>query len=115
VEDNQVFRETLELLFGLRSDVDVVASVENANVAVSICREHRPDVVVMDYRLPGADALEVTAALRRECPQVAVVCLTASADPRELETLREAGVAACLSKDEELDVIVGAIRAAARG
>ena len=82
VEDNQVFRETLELLFGLRSDVEVVASVENGNHAVSLCREHKPDVVVMDYRLPGADALEVTAALRRECPDVAVVCLTASADLR---------------------------------
>ena len=54
VEDNRVFREALEMLLGLRSDVEVVASVENGNDIVSLCREHEPDVVVMDYRLPGA-------------------------------------------------------------
>ena len=67
----------------------------------------------MDYRLPGADGVEVTAAVRRECPDVAVVCLTASANLPELEALEQAGAAACLSKDEELDEIVSAIRAAA--
>jgi DNA-binding NarL/FixJ family response regulator len=51
--------------------------------------------------------------LRRECPDVAVVCLTASASVLELEALKEAGAAACLTKDEELDDIVAAIRDAA--
>jgi DNA-binding NarL/FixJ family response regulator len=108
-----VFREALELLLGLRSDVEVVASVEHGNDIVSLCRRHEPDVVVIDYRLPGVDGVQATAALRRECPDVAVVCLTASANPREMEALVQAGVVACLSKDEELDEIVDAIRAAA--
>jgi DNA-binding NarL/FixJ family response regulator len=107
-----VFREALELLLGLRSDVHVVASVENGNDIVQLCRRHEPDVVVIDYRLPGVDGVQATTALRQECPDVAVVCLTASANLRELEAMREAGAVACLSKDEELDVIVGAIRAA---
>src|SRR5215218_9304756 len=113
VEDNQVFREALELLLGLRSDVEVVASVENGNDVVGLCGEHEPDVVVMDYRLPGLDGVQATAALREECPEVAVVCLTASANPREMEALRAAGAVACLTKDQELDEIVDAIRAAA--
>jgi DNA-binding NarL/FixJ family response regulator len=113
VEDNKVFREALELLLGLRSDVEVVASVEHGNDIVSLCRRHEPDVVVIDYRLPGVDGVQATAALRQECPDVAVVCLTASANPREMEALEQAGVVACLSKDEELDEIVDAIRAAA--
>jgi two-component system, NarL family, response regulator DesR len=114
VEDNNVFREALELLLELRSDVHVVASVEHGNDIVALCRRHEPDVVVIDYRLPGVDGVQATTTLGQECPEVAVVCLTASANPRELEALREAGVVACLSKDEELDVIVGAIRAASR-
>lgn len=113
VEDNEVFREALELLLGLRSDVEVVASVEHGNDIVSLCREHEPDVVVIDYRLPGLDGVEATTALRQACPDVAVLCLTASANPREMEAMTEAGAVACMSKDEELDEIVGAILDAA--
>ena len=101
------------MLLGMRPDVEVVASVENGNDVVQLCRDHDPDVVVMDYRLPGLDGVQVTALLRRECPDVAVVCLTASASVLELEALKEAGAAACLTKDEELDDIVAAIRNAA--
>jgi DNA-binding NarL/FixJ family response regulator len=115
VEDNRVFREALELLLGLREDVEVVASVDNGNDAVMLCREHDPDVVVMDYRLPGIDGVQATAALRAACPEVAVVCLTASANPREMEALRAAGAVACLTKDQDLDEIVESIRAAASG
>jgi DNA-binding NarL/FixJ family response regulator len=98
----------------MQPDVDVVAAVENGNDVVRLCREHDPDVVVMDYRLPGLDGVQATAALRAECPHVAVVCLTASANVREMEALKEAGAVACLTKDEALDDIVEAIRAAAR-
>jgi len=58
------------------------------------------------------DGVETTRALRRECPDLAVVCLTASASPRELDALREAGVVECLRKDQELEQIVAAIRRA---
>jgi DNA-binding NarL/FixJ family response regulator len=113
VEDNKVFREALEMLLGLRSDVDVVASVDNGNDVVSLCRDYKPDVVVMDYRLPGLDGVQATRVLRESCPEVAVICLTASANPREMEALQEAGAVACLTKDRELDEIVAAIRSAA--
>ena len=113
VEDNHVFREALELLLGLQPDVEVVAAIENGNDVVELCRAHDPDVVVMDYRLPGIDGVEATALLRRECPAVAVVCLTASANLRETEALRQAGAVACLTKDEDLNEIVATIRSAA--
>ena len=113
VEDNRVFREALEMLLGLRADVEVVASVEDGNDVVTLCKTYEPDVVVMDYRLPGLDGVQATAALRQACPEVAVVCLTASANPREMEALREAGAVACLTKDRDLDEIVDPIRSAA--
>jgi two-component system response regulator DesR len=110
VEDNRVFREALEMLLGLRSDVEVVVSLDDGTDVVAVCREHNPDVVLMDYRLPNVGGVEATAALRAACPEIAVVCLTASASPGELEALKEAGAAACLTKDEELDEIVAVIR-----
>jgi DNA-binding NarL/FixJ family response regulator len=113
VEDNQVFREALELLLGLRSDIVVVASVADGSSAAEVVRQHRPDVVLMDYRLPGIDGVQATRAIREAVPGVAVVCLTASANLREVDALFEAGAVACLSKDQELDEIVEAIRSAA--
>jgi DNA-binding NarL/FixJ family response regulator len=113
VEDNQVFREALELLLGLQEDIEVVASVADGTLAVPACREHRPDVVVMDYRLPGLDGVEATKAVLASCPGTSVVVLTASATVREMGALQAAGAVACLTKDQELDEIVGAIKDAA--
>jgi two-component system response regulator DesR len=113
VEDNQVFREALELLLGLSSDVEVVASVGDGSEAVGAVQEHEPDVVLMDYRLPGLDGVQATSAVRDAAPDVAVVCLTASANAREIEALYAAGATACLTKDQELETIVDAIRRAA--
>lgn len=110
VEDNQVFREALELLLDLRDDIEIVAAVGAGHDALPAVREHAPDVVVMDYRLPGIDGVQATRAIHEVSPEVAVVVLTASANVRELDALREAGAVACLSKDQELDAIVGAIR-----
>jgi two-component system response regulator DesR len=112
VEDNDVFRQALELLLGLQDGLEVVGAVAEGTAVVDACRELDPDVCVMDFRLPGMDGVEATAALRQACPNVAVVCLTASASPRELEALEAAGAVACLRKDQELDEIVDAIRGA---
>ena len=113
VEDNAVFRESLELLFGLRPGLEVVASIGDGSEAVGVVREQRPDVVVMDYRLPGLDGVQATAAIRAAVPDVAVVVLTGEVAPRELDALLDAGAVACLSKDQELDEIVRAIERAA--
>jgi DNA-binding NarL/FixJ family response regulator len=113
VEDNQVFREALELLLGMRADLEVVASVGDGSEAVAAVGQHRPQVVLMDYRLPGMDGVQATAAVRQAHPDVAVVCLTASANPREIEALYAAGATACLTKDQELDEIVDALLEAA--
>jgi DNA-binding NarL/FixJ family response regulator len=114
VEDNDIFRETLELLLDVTPDTRVAASVADGEAALAACRETRADVVLLDYRLPGMDGVETTAGIRRACPEAAVVVLTASAEPEEIEALRGAGAVACLTKDRQLDEIVGAIRDAAR-
>jgi two-component system, NarL family, response regulator DesR len=113
VEDNAVFREALELLLGLRGELHVVASVSDGEEVVPVCREHNPNVALMDYRLPGLDGIEATRALKAACPTVAVVALTASANRDEMEALKEAGAVACLTKDQELEEIVEAIHRAA--
>jgi two-component system response regulator DesR len=99
VEDNDTFREALELMLGVTPDVRVVAAVPDGESALKVCAELEPHVALVDYRLPGLDGVETTSALRAALPKTAVVVLTAAA---EAET-----------KDRGLDEIVGAIREAA--
>jgi DNA-binding NarL/FixJ family response regulator len=113
VEDNQTFRETLQLLFDLRPEVRVVASVATGDAAPGACREHDPDVVLMDYRMPGMNGAEATRAVRAACPTTRVVCLTASIERSETEELARAGVVRCLTKDAGFDEIIAAVREAA--
>ena len=114
-EDNDVFREALELVLGGFADVRVLHSVADGRSAVAACRELQPDVVVMDYRLPEMDGVEATAAIRSSL-DTAVVALTATAEAGEVEALLAAGAAACLRKDSDVGAIVAAIRdAAGRG
>ena len=114
VEDNDVFREALELLLGLRPEIRVIASVADGADAARAAAELCPEVVLMDYRLPGLDGVQATRAVLAACPDTAVVCLTAEATTREREALFEAGAVGCLEKDEGMDTIVAAIRDAAK-
>jgi DNA-binding NarL/FixJ family response regulator len=113
VEDNDVFREALELMLDVTPDIRVVASVPDGETALTLCPEIDPDVVLVDYRLPGLDGVETTAGLRAACPRASVVVLTATAETGEVQALREAGAVSCLTKDKGVDEIVGAIREAA--
>jgi DNA-binding NarL/FixJ family response regulator len=108
VEDNEVFREALETLLALH-EIEIVASLADGSEVIGVCAALEPDVVVLDYRLPGLDGVEVAAAVRHACPDVAIVCLTAEVTPREEEALLTAGATECVLKDASLDEIVAVI------
>jgi two-component system response regulator DesR len=110
VEDSQIFRETLELLLALRPELEVVASVATGREAVDACRRLAPDVVVVDYRMPGLNGAQTTAAVLEASPGSRVVCLTASISRVEREEILAAGAYACVMKDDELGEIVSAIQ-----
>jgi two-component system, NarL family, response regulator DesR len=113
VEDNRGFREAVKMVLELEPDIEVVATVDNGSDAGRVCADERPDVVLLDYRLPGLDGVQATRAIRSAVPEAGVVCLTASAEGSEIRDLLEAGVVACLTKDTDLRDIIAAIRDAA--
>jgi len=113
VEDNATFRETLHLLFGMRREIEVVGSVATGDEAPAACLELAPDVVLMDYRMPGMNGVDATRAVLDACPDTKVVCLTASVSEDEIEDLYRAGAVACLTKDEGFDHIISAVSQAA--
>jgi DNA-binding NarL/FixJ family response regulator len=113
VEDNDTFRQTLELLFGLRDEIEVVGAVASGHDAPALCRELQPDVVLMDYRMPGLNGAEATRAVLEAAPGTKVVCLTASVTREEVDEVLAAGAVACVTKDEDFDRLVRVVREAA--
>jgi DNA-binding NarL/FixJ family response regulator len=109
VEDNDVYRESLAFLLGRRPDVEVVGAVPDGASAAPACSELEADVVVVDYRLPDLDGLEVADAVRERCPAASIVFLSASAGERQLEAARRAGVP-LVRKDDGVDALVAAVR-----
>jgi DNA-binding NarL/FixJ family response regulator len=114
IEDNDVFREALEMLLTIRGEIAVVGSEPDGRRAADLCVELQPDVALVDYRLPGFDGVQITRALHERCPAVAIVALTAAAGEREIQAMLDAGAVASVRKDEPLDAIADAIRAAAK-
>ncbi|HEX4679888.1 MAG TPA: response regulator transcription factor [Gaiellaceae bacterium] len=113
VEDNDIFRETLELLFGLRDEIDVVGSVSVGDAAPALVAELKPDVVLMDYRMPGLNGAEATRAVLDAYPGTSVVCLSASVTAQEVKEVLAAGAVACVTKDEDFDRLVKTVQEAA--
>ena len=113
VEDNDTFRTTLELLFAMRDDLEVVASIGSGEEAAQVCAELQPDVVLMDYRMPGLNGAEATKAVLEVCPAARVICLTASVSRQEIDELHAAGVVACVTKDEDFEHLLAMIRGGA--
>jgi DNA-binding NarL/FixJ family response regulator len=110
VEDNDVYRASLELLLGLQADIEVVGGVADGAEAADACAAAGADVVLMDFRLPGVDGATATRAVLDTCPGVAVVCLTAEATEDEDEAVHAAGAAALVRKGGGTEELVKAIR-----
>ena len=112
VEDNDVYRDSLVFLLDRYEELDVVGAVADGSSAAPACAELEPDVVVMDYRLPDIDGSEAADDVRERCPEATIVFLSASAGRDEIDAARRAGTA-FVRKDEGVDRLVDAVRAAA--
>ena len=111
VEDNDVYRSSLELLLGLQAGLEVVGALASGAEAADASRRLRPDVVVMDYRLPGLDGAAATRAVI-EASGAAVVCLTAEATADEREEILRAGAVELVEKGSTVDGLADTIRRA---
>jgi DNA-binding NarL/FixJ family response regulator len=113
VEDSDSFREMLEIVLEPVREVTVVGSAASGDEAVELCARLDPDVVLVDYRMPGMNGAETTRAVLSAAPRTRVICLTASIAADEIDELMAAGAVACITKDEALDRLVLAVCEAA--
>ncbi|MAK70907.1 MAG: DNA-binding response regulator [Idiomarinaceae bacterium] len=114
-DDQTLVRQGLKSLLDMSERVAVVAEAENGNSAIAAVSQYRPDVVLMDIRMPEMDGIEAVSQLSKEFPSVAVLMLTTFDDHASVIAAIQAGAKGYLLKDVSLETLVDAIEALYRG
>lgn len=114
-DDQALIRTAIRSLLVSAGDIDVVAEAADGQEAVAAARRHRPDVVVMDVRMPHLNGIEATRRIRTDHPEVAVIVLTTfDMDQYVFQAVR-AGAAGFFLKDGDAEPLLDGIRVAASG
>ncbi|WP_020142085.1 response regulator transcription factor [Terracoccus sp. 273MFTsu3.1] len=115
VDDQTLFREALTTLLEVRAEVEVVGAAQDGAEALDLVERLRPDVVLMDLRMPVLDGVDTTRRLRVEHPEVRVLVLTTFDGDDEVFPALRAGAVGYLLKDATAQRLVEGVLAAARG
>jgi len=115
VEDHPVFREGLATIISSQSDMELTAQASNAIEAIAEFRKHRPDITLMDLRLPGSSGTDALVAIRGECPEARIVILTSSGSDAELQKAMRSGAVAYVLKTTPKNELLAIIRSVHRG
>ena len=112
VEDHQIVAEALTAALAGTDDVSIVGTANSVAEALSVAHLERPDVVLMDYRLPDGDGVSAATAIRAERPETKVVIITAYEDETMVLHAIEAGCSGFVTKSQDISTLVSALRAA---
>jgi DNA-binding NarL/FixJ family response regulator len=115
VEDHPVFREGLGMIIGSQQDMLLVAHAGNAVEAIAAFRLHRPDITLMDLRLPGTNGTDILIAIRGEFPQARIIMLTTSDSDVEILRAMRAGAWAYMLKSMPKDELLAIVRSVHAG
>jgi DNA-binding NarL/FixJ family response regulator len=114
-DDQRVVREGLTMVLGLMPGVEIAGTASDGEEAVALAEQLRPDVVLMDLRMPQCDGVEATRRLVQRQPDARVVVLTTYADDHSVIQALRAGACGFLTKDASSPEIAAALQAAKRG
>jgi DNA-binding NarL/FixJ family response regulator len=115
VDDHDLVRDGYQRMLDREPDLEVVGEASNGREAVELCRELRPDLVLMDVRMPEMDGLEATRKIKDELPTTSVLVVTTYDNPDYLFEAVEAGAAGYVLKDAPKRQLLGAVRRTLNG
>ena len=115
VDDHPLIRSGLRAVIASEPDMDVVGEAANGEEAIEAYREYRPDVVLMDLRMPVMDGLSATVAIIREFPDAKIVALTTYEGDADIHRALSAGARGYLLKDMMRSQLLQVIRTVQSG
>ena len=115
VDDHEVVREGLRLSLSRSANIRVVGEAPDGETAIALTKRRRPNVVVMDVRMPGMDGLEATKAISGEVPESAVLIFTAYSERSLLSRGLDSGAKGYILKEAPHDTLLRAITKVAAG
>lgn len=114
-DDHQIVREGLARLIDREDDLSIVAEAENGLEAVRLAAEHKPDLVILDLRMPVKDGASAAVDILAADPTAKILILTSFTTASEVKTALGAGALGAIVKDCSSETLIEAIRATARG
>jgi len=114
-DDHALVREGLRTMLSGEDGIEVIAEAHDGRQALNICREHEPDLVLMDVRMPVMDGLEATRKIKAEMPTTSVMMVTMHENPDYLFEAVKAGAAGYVLKDASGERLLNAVRRTLEG
>lgn len=115
VDDHAIFREALRTMLAAEADIEVVGEASNGREAISLARDLKPDILVLDIGMPDMNGVEATAAIVARSPQIKVIALSTHSDRRFVGEMINAGASGYVVKTAAGTELLRAIRAVAEG
>ncbi len=114
-DDHKVMRDGLKVLINAQPDMEVTGEAGDGQAAWQQAKDSTPDVVVMDVSMPQMGGARATERIKRECPEVKIIALTAHEDRSYVSQLLEAGASGYMLKVAASEDLINAIRVVAAG
>ena len=109
-DDHALLRQGTAELLQHEPDIEIAGQAENGQEAVRMAHELRPDIILMDVRMPGLSGIEATRQIRKELPQIQILVLTAYDDDQYVFSLLQAGASGYLLKTAPASDLIRSIR-----
>ena len=110
VDDNMITRASLATLLRAQHNLDVVGEASDGKMAVELTHELRPDVIIMDVRMPVLNGIEATRLIMLDYPKTRVIGFTMQSELGLGAAMLGAGAAACINKSDPIDVLIATIQ-----
>jgi DNA-binding NarL/FixJ family response regulator len=111
-DDHALVRSGLRSMLQREPGIEIVGEARNGREAVELCRSLRPDLVLMDVRMPEMDGLEATRAIKRELPELGVLMVTMHENRDYMLEATKAGASGYVLKDASREELISAVRRA---